>query len=71
MAGGPFDPVRGAWLLLATLVFAVLLQQVLVFAGCMMGAQAMCTRSGENLVSITGEVLAAVAVLISLGRRPP
>jgi hypothetical protein len=49
----------------------VLLQQVLVFAGCMLGAQAMCTRSGENLVSITGEVLAAVAVLISLGRRPP
>jgi hypothetical protein len=71
MPGGPFDPVRGAWLLLAMLVGAVLLQQVLVFAGCMMGVEAMCTRSGENLVSITGEVLAAVAVLISLGRRPP
>jgi hypothetical protein len=37
----------------------------------MAGVEAMCTRTGENLVSISGEVLAAVAVLISLGRRPP
>jgi hypothetical protein len=65
----PFDPVRGAWLLLMALIGAVALQQVLVFAGCILGAQAMCTRTGENLSNIAVEVLASIAVLISLGKR--
>ena len=70
MAHDPFDPVRGAWIILIMLIGAVIMQPVLVFAGCMLGAQAMCTRSGENLVEITGEVLVAVALLIGLGRKP-
>jgi hypothetical protein len=67
----PFDPVKGAWVLLMLLVGAVALQQVLVFTGCVLGVQAMCTRTGENLAAVSGEVLAAVALLIALGRQPP
>jgi hypothetical protein len=71
VANSPFDPVKGAWVLLLLLIVAVLLQQVLVFVGCLFGVQAMCTRTGENLSSVAGEVLASVALLIALGRMPP
>jgi hypothetical protein len=66
----PFDPIRGAWWLLVMLVTSILLQQLLVFAGCVVGVQSMCTRSGETLAGVSGEVLAAVALLIALGRPP-
>jgi hypothetical protein len=67
----PFDPIRGAWWLLLLLVASILLQQLLVFTGCVLGVPAMCTRTGETLAGVSGEVLAAVALLIALGRPPP
>jgi hypothetical protein len=65
----PFDPVKGAWILLMALVGAVLLQQVFVFAGCLWGVQVLCEREGGTLAGVSGEVLAAVALLIALGKR--
>jgi hypothetical protein len=65
----PFDPVWGAWIVLLLLVGAVLLQQVLVFVGCLLGVQPMCTRRGENLSAVALEVLTAIAVLISARRQ--
>jgi hypothetical protein len=66
----PFDPVRAAWILLMALVALVGLQQVFVFAGCLWGVQVLCEREGGTLAGVSGEVLAAVALLIGLGRRP-
>jgi hypothetical protein len=53
------------------LVGAVLLQQVFVFAGCLWGVQVLCEREGGTLAGVSGEVLAAVALLIALGKRGP
>jgi hypothetical protein len=52
------------------LVGAVLLQQVLIFTGCtFFRVEVMCAREGQTLAGVSGEVLAAVALLIALGKR--
>jgi hypothetical protein len=61
-----------AWVLLLLLVGAVLLQQVLIFTGCtFFRVEVMCAREGQTLAGVSGEVLAAVALLIALGKRGP
>jgi divalent metal cation (Fe/Co/Zn/Cd) transporter len=66
----PFDPVWGAWILLLVLVSSVLLGQALVFLGCVLHSEAMCSRPLGNLTQIGMEVLTAIAILIGLGRPP-
>lgn len=64
----PFDPVWGAWILILAMIFVVVLGQVLIFIGCIAGAQTMCERNTGNLSQIAMEILTAVAILISVKR---
>jgi hypothetical protein len=65
----PFDPIWGAWVILLGLLGTIALQQLLIFAGCLFGVQAMCTRTGETLTSVALEVLTAVAILLGIGKK--
>jgi hypothetical protein len=65
----PIDPVFMAFVLLLCLIGMVVLGQLLIFTGCLLGREQLCARSTENLTSVSVEVLAAVALLISLGRK--
>lgn len=70
MPRDPLDPLFAAWVLLLALVGTVALQQVFVFAGCLWGVQAMCEREGQTLAGVVGEVLAAVALILGVNRKP-
>jgi hypothetical protein len=69
MGKDPFEPIWGAWVLLLCLIGMVVLGQLYIFLGCILGREQLCARSTENLTSVSVEVLAAVALLISLGRK--
>jgi hypothetical protein len=69
MGKDPFEPIWGAWVLLLCLIGMVVLGQLYIFLGCILGREQLCARSTENLTSVSVEVLAAVAQLISLGRK--
>jgi hypothetical protein len=65
----PWDPVRGAWVLLMALVVTVAANSVFLFLGCaIFQVAAMCERTGNNLKDITLELITAIAVLVSVRR---
>jgi hypothetical protein len=65
----PFDPIRGAWILLLALIATVAANTAFLFVGCaILSVQAMCERTGNNLKDITLELITAIAVLVSVRR---
>lgn len=66
----PLDPLFAAWVLLLAVIATVALQQVFVFVGCLWGVQVMCEREGQTLAGVAGEVLAAIALILGLGKKP-
>lgn len=64
----PFDPVRGAWILLMLMIVAVFANSVFIFIGCLEHIEAACNRSGVQLRDLGTELIAAVAVLIAARR---
>lgn len=69
MAQQPWDPVKGAWIVLMALVMGVILNTVMLFVGCaVFHEQSFCERSGNNLRDVTLEIITAVAVLVSQRR---
>jgi hypothetical protein len=70
MARPPFDPVRGAWILILALIATVAANTAFLFVGCaILQVQAMCERTGNKLRDVALELITAVAVLLSQ-RRP-
>jgi hypothetical protein len=65
----PFDPLKGAFILIAALICLVALTNLLIFAGCVMKAETLCTRP-VNIGQVTLELITAIAVLIA-ARKPP
>lgn len=64
----PWDPLKGAWILLLTMIGALFLLAVLQFVGCVFfHSEATCAK-GEGLRDLGMEVLAAVLVLLAQRR---
>jgi hypothetical protein len=64
----PFDPVRGAFVLLMAMVLGLIANSLLLLAGCMLGVQLMCERNTDNLRQVALEVITAIALLVSQRR---
>lgn len=65
-----FDPVKGAFWLLLALVFGLLLNSIFLFVGCaVLRVDAVCDKTGANITTVGMEILTAVAILISIGKR--
>jgi hypothetical protein len=65
----PFDPLRGAFLLIAGLICLIALTNLMIFAGCVLKVETLCTRP-TNIGQVTLELITAIAVLIA-ARKPP
>jgi hypothetical protein len=65
----PFDPLRGAFLLIAGLICLIALTNLLIFTGCILRVDTLCTRP-VNIGQVTLELITAISVLIA-ARKPP
>lgn len=67
----PFDPIRGAWIILLALLGLLAFNTALVFVACsVLRSDVVCQRwTGENATSLGVEVLAAIAILIGAAKR--
>jgi hypothetical protein len=65
----PFDPLRGAFILIAGLIGLVALTNLMIFVGCILNIESLCTRQ-VNTGQVTLELITAIAVLIA-ARKPP
>lgn len=65
----PFDPLKGAFLLIAGLICLLALTNLFIFLGCILKAETLCTRP-VNISQVTLELITAIAVLIA-ARKPP
>jgi hypothetical protein len=64
----PFDPMRGAYVLLLAMVLGLIANSLLLLAGCMLGIQSMCEHNTDNLRQVALEVITAIALLVSQRR---
>jgi hypothetical protein len=65
----PFDPVRGAFILLLALVLALFVNTAFNFVGCAVFHEpTICARTGGNLRDVALELITAIAVLVSQRR---
>lgn len=65
----PFDPIRGAWVLLFAMVLGLIANSLFLLYGCsVLQVAAMCERNTDNLREISMEVITAIALLISQRR---
>jgi hypothetical protein len=64
----PWDPIRGAYVLLLAMVLGLIANSLLLLAGCMLGVQPMCERNTDNLRQVALEVITAIALLVSQRR---
>lgn len=62
----PFDPVRGAWIVLLSLVGGLILNSAFLFVECgIFLITVSCERAGSNIKDVTLEVITATALLIT------
>ena len=64
----PWDPLKGAWILLLALVLGLIANSLGLQLGCAFGVQAMCERNTDNLRQVALEVITAIALLVSQRR---
>jgi hypothetical protein len=69
MAEPPFDPIKGAWILLLAVIGGLIADSLLLLYGCaVMQVAALCERNTDNLRQVSLEAMTAIALLISQRR---
>jgi hypothetical protein len=62
----PFDPVRGAFVLLFAMTLGLIANSLMLQVGCaVFQVTSMCERSTDNMKDVALELITAIALLVS------
>jgi hypothetical protein len=69
MSHEPFDPVKGAFIVLILLVAGVLSSSAFIFVGCFYSIAALCDR-GAGIKDVTLEIITVLAIILGARKSP-